>query len=98
MCSSSRHARLACPRVRLPSCINAGVSAAAVTEQPDEIAARIDALEQRLLVAVLQGDDQARTLARVEIDRLKRRLPPTPRRGAARSPACTAGTRRFVAP
>lgn len=40
------------------------------------IAVRITALEQHLMVAVLQGDDHARSLARGEIARLKRRLPP----------------------
>lgn len=42
-----------------------------------ETAARITALEQHLLVAVLQGDDHARSLARGEIASLKRRLPST---------------------
>jgi hypothetical protein len=41
-----------------------------------EIAARITALEQHLLVAVLRGDDHARSLVRGEIASLKRRLPP----------------------
>lgn len=48
-----------------------------MSKEAVEIAARITALEQRLLVAVLQGDDHARSLARAEITRLKqRRFPP----------------------
>lgn len=47
-----------------------------MNDMPGAIAARIFALEQRLLVALLQGDDHARSLARAEIASLKRRLPP----------------------
>ncbi|NKE66053.1 hypothetical protein RAMLITH_09495 [Ramlibacter sp. RBP-2] len=57
-----------------------------MTETPQAIAARVAALEQRLLVAVVQGDDLARIRARGEIARLKRQLAPA----AAR----LAGTRR----
>lgn len=69
-----------------------------MSKKAAEIATRITALEQRLLVAVLQGDDHARSLARGEIAGLKRRLPPTagqerrgrsaqPGRAPARAPA-----------
>ena len=47
-----------------------------MSKKSAEIAARITALEQHLLVAVLRGDAHARSLARGEIARLKRRLPP----------------------
>ncbi len=50
-----------------------------MNEQPGTIAARVAAVEQRLLVAVLQGDDNARSLARAEIARLRQQqLPPAP--------------------
>jgi hypothetical protein len=58
-----------------------------VNEQSGTIAARIAALEQRLLVAVVQGDDNARSLARCEITRLKQQqLRPIPQQnGSGRS-------------
>lgn len=45
-----------------------------MTEKPAAVSARIGALEQLLLVAVLRGDEHARTLACSEIARLKRQL------------------------
>lgn len=59
-----------------------------MNEQPGTIAARIAAVEQRLLVAVVQGDDNARSLARCEITRLKQQqqLRPIPQQnGSGRS-------------
>lgn len=53
-----------------------------MNEKTDAIAARITALEQRLLVAVLRGDDHSRALARREITRLSNQLPSAAMEGA----------------
>lgn len=74
MCFSKRRAGPACQPVRRPSSSSAGAGAAAVTDRTDALAARIAAVEQRLVVAVLQGDDQGRRHARGEITRLKQQL------------------------
>lgn len=60
---------------------------------PDVIGARIAALEQHLLVAVLRRDDRARSLARGEIGRLKRQLA-----AAAQERSCRSTTRAGMAP
>lgn len=68
-----------------------------MNEQPDTIAARIAAVEQRLLVAVVQRDDHARLLARGEITRLKELFSPTPERDSPVARGCTATAPRVPA-